>query len=858
VGAGATLYYPFQGVPSGTYQFAATWIVIPGLSTQAQFLIQDQNGATLATFTVDQTVAPGDFTQHGVAWKTIGSYTIPPYSPINGLTLAITNVGTSGNVSADAVQLNRTSVDDSIAIKPTDTVTLSVPAGCITTTAGAVAAVSGQTVTNLVGGSLLPPFSAVPKTLELGYNIEPESPGNAVLFYSNLAKRYEEPSNVVARDANGYPTKISGPFSQVTGLAVLGGDDAGKGRGVYNLPNGYYTVLWDGDGVRPASNFYLYSPYGGFTVTEVTAQVGAAGYTGSTGNARVFNLQATGGNYSPSLMFQFTGVAQDPADGNYWVSLQNLRVYPPNPTDPTGMTPWGLTDTPPKFHPNWLYQLGQASSIRVMDQMGTNSNLVGSFNHLKAQSALSYAFPYNVTVPVSQVQSYSGDPYFDTTQWIVIHITTSVPHNLYDGAGISMSGLGTATLSNGNSMSLDQGVFGGLHVLSPTDLLVPIGFGTNSVTMTNVLNPTKGTIAYQIGSLTPLEDIVDQCNQAGTNLWFNVPTCATNDCIDSMARYIAANLAKGKKVRVEYANECWNDGFVTRVFCVTQTYKMTGTAGTTDPVPFYVQQAKNCHDRFIAAFTAAGRPATDVVRVLGSYIDSGLTARLCDVAKPLSMQFDEVATAPYFINQAATEPTLMPIADLMTVGQGLDLVELNLRYSDFFQAYSANHKAVLRSKGFGSVKVVHYEGSLQTLTPYSTMVNAYQTSHAMNRHPRMFNIILAGFLQGLQNAGSTLINIFVLGQSLTAFGGVPDEWTTWFGWKQQAGTGNPTLDPINVSDPEANDQVKSEVGGAMHVWSSLAAQASTPPPPSKKKLIPGRNGQIRATGFPHGANRPSR
>lgn len=849
VGANASLLFPFQGVPSGTYQFAATWPVITGASTSAQFLIQDQNGSTLATFTIDQSVAPHEFTQYGVSWKTIGSYSVPPNSPINSLTLAITNAGTSGIVAADAVQMNRTSPDDSVKIQATDFVTLTIPAGILTTANGAVPTVTNQAVTNLVGGSLLPAFASVPKTLQIGYNVESDSAGSSTFLYSNLAHRYQEQGNVVARDANGYPTKMSGPFALITLGGSRGSDDGGKGFGVNCLPNGHYTVKWTGDGVRNAVNCDLIGSDGSYSASEVTSTVGASGYSGSpsAANSRVFHLQAGKGAFSPTLLLRLTSTDQDSSDGNSWISLQNLEVYPPDPSDPTGMTPWGLNQTPPRFHPSWLIRMGNVRSIRAMDQLNTNNNTIADFSHFKPQSFLTYNFPQTYySIPISKVQSYSGDPYFDTAKWVVLRITTSVPHGLSNGMAGTMTGAGTAVLSNGTTMSLDQGTFG-IHVQSPTEFLAPIGYGLNGVTMTNALTPTSATYSGQIGNMTPLADIVAQCNVANANLWFNVPTVATDACIDSIAQYIAAHLKPGLKVRVEYANECWNIGFVTYVYCQIKSYKINGVAGNNDYAPWYVRQAKNCHDRFLAAFTTAGR-ASDVIRVLGSNIDSGTTAGLCNLANSIGMQFDELATAPYQANIVSSEPTLMPIADLMSVGQGLDLFELNTLYGGYFQICSSIHKSVLQSKGFGAVRVVHYEGAIQNLTPLNSTLNAQLRSHAMNRNPRMFHITLSGILQGLQDAGSTMINFFVLGGGPVSSGGLPQEWATWFGWNQQPGTGDPILDAINISDPEANDQIKSEIGGAHQLWSSLATL-----PSRSKRLVAGRNGTVKAIGLPRGA-----
>ena len=80
------LYYSFAGdgsdvatwaftVTSGLYRVAATWAEYPNRATNAPFTIYD-GAVSLETVQVNQQLAPDDFTDQGVGWEILGTYTI--------------------------------------------------------------------------------------------------------------------------------------------------------------------------------------------------------------------------------------------------------------------------------------------------------------------------------------------------------------------------------------------------------------------------------------------------------------------------------------------------------------------------------------------------------------------------------------------------------------------------------------------------------------------------------------------------------------------------------------------------------------------------------------------------------------
>jgi hypothetical protein len=63
---------------------------------------------------------------------------------------------------------------------------------------------------------------------------------------------------------------------------------------------------------------------------------------------------------------------------------------------------------------------------------------------------------------------------------------------------------------------------------------------------------------------------IDLANRTHSDLWINVPHAATDDFVSALAQLIATQLARHKKVYVEYSNELWNDGFYQHRYAVEQ------------------------------------------------------------------------------------------------------------------------------------------------------------------------------------------------------------------------------------------------------------------------------------------------
>ncbi|SIN79215.1 VCBS repeat-containing protein [Singulisphaera sp. GP187] len=97
----STATWTFENLTPGQYLVAATWEPLINRATNAPYTILD--GATaVGTATVNQRLAPGDFSDSGASWRGLGIYTVTG----NSLSVRLTDLA-DGYVIADAMLLER-------------------------------------------------------------------------------------------------------------------------------------------------------------------------------------------------------------------------------------------------------------------------------------------------------------------------------------------------------------------------------------------------------------------------------------------------------------------------------------------------------------------------------------------------------------------------------------------------------------------------------------------------------------------------------------------------------------------------------------------------------------------------------
>jgi hypothetical protein len=807
--------WEFVALPAtDTFQAAVTWIADPSWSANVIYTVKDATGDVVAgPFSVSHKVAPASFTAEGRPW-----YTLPASIPTpadGGLTVELTN-GDGDILIIDAVRLARTSADAGIYVGPGDVATFTAPEGWATTDAGPLPAPTAVAAGNKSGAESLVPFDfGTPKTMPVGYNVLGATCGGPVPVLANVAKNAQFNEFFTETDALGNPTRFS---LHPNGTVLIGqqGDGNGLRRGYPAAEYGDWTVRWRGQ----PGELYL----GGSACVERTEL--ATSIDGI--QTRVYTFTPTP-NYCPSVFLWWDGAPAGP--GVWTTTATEIGVYGP-----------GIDAAdPPTFHPKALAKLPRGGSIRFMDALNTGLGSMRDVGDYLTPDRFSYFEPMRrVSVPIAEIRQYTGPlAPFNPENRSIIQVRTTTPHGLQDGQLVGLKDVGDATFSDGDVRNLGENAQPVAIRVDDTTILLEVARNIGGYpTMTNVI--TTGTLSYQVGGSSgngamPLLVCIDLCNELDCDLWLNTGNTVSDETATWLGQQVAAHLNPGLKVRFEFCNEPWNT-VVTRGYLTVLTSRLV-EGSYNDPYPGYVKRSGEVFALFEAAWTGAGRAASDALLVMGTNGSNGANADSI-IANSLAygVDFDVLAVAPY---QGTLDPfgwRTEPWLDFMTPEQCVDCYEATVELMGLdWSVTSARAQldaAATADEGshpafaamLRAVGVDGYEGGMNGLTPSGSLANFSERNYATQRHPRIYRVFLRQ-LQKYQDAGMGRFHqyAFNIGFGSYQFGGYPNMamWNAWPGLTTEPGTGDPTADAINLAEPLNLGSVRSEVGGAMLTWQSL-------------------------------------
>lgn len=854
--------YTFDGLAPGTYQIQASWT--PNVNRSHATVYKAYEGTNpIATFTVDQTVAPADATYTGVGFKTLGTATITgrklqvtisgptdgyaiadavvvklttpaiyreavsgnssyinrgtlPTAKVNGSSLSFsTPIWHTPDFDGDTNALPYLIYPLSTAVSARDTVTVSIPDGLLTTAAGPVGSVTDLAVTNKTGGKLLPALPNTARTLRIGYNLHPAL-SYPVCTYSNLMKGAESwltnDSTAFTYDSNGYPVfnKPSGVFCAVR-------------SGGYNLadPKGYpcgslgtYTLIWDSDGTGDC----ILQAANGVVATLLTADFGHA-----TNNKRTYQLSL---DSTVSPLPYFAGVYCQIVARTPGTPATNIRIYPPEID----------VSNPPKFHPEFVRMCQNSGTLRTMQMLGANSSTLVEYTDYPPQTQRSYQAPdnrqqmYNIT---------SIGPYTDTTNFsrvgdLPMLVTLDRPHNIVTGQIVVLNPPSTGPdpgrivihMSGGGYTELQ---YGGLVTLYVPGIMAPNQFATANQA-TAAITPVSPVYTYggkvQVSTVSvPPEDYVELLNLVpGCEAWVNVSQCASDDLVKQLFTMVGQRLGPGRRIYCEVGNEHWNTGpgFGAGFYWISLGQQLGG-----GPTFGYTIRSGHVHKVAKQALASVGRGG-DFRGIFGSQATvTGLTSVIVNTAKTQNppIPVDAVAVAPYTGTYPSSEASFNTIAGSLTVDQVLDILE-RFMLENWAAKLGADHFATANSVLPG-VEIIAYEGSLAGGYAGGTELIKALQSQAVSHHPRTYDILMYYF-QTLQDQGK--FDRFAYYSLIHPYGNEGSVSSTIYGayqaWNMKAGRGDgrdglyDTRPDLKGIPPGAVDLSKapSVIGGAINDW----------------------------------------
>ena len=853
--SGSTLVWPLEGLPPATYKLEITWPAIKwpahhpyaGSSKAAKVSVSDKTGAVLRSEALNQSVGPAgvaDPSRRGVIWHPLGSFTVA--GPENRLKVSLSNPG-AGLTIADAVRLTRTSPDTSVKIAPADVVTLDAPAGAIITAAGPSPAIEGRVIPH-AGGSLLPDPAPVKPAMPVGWNAGFEDNFGANLGHSDLLKRLVLPdgfSGVAASDAVGNPTALTaGSNGKATAmLAYRSPDGEANGPGapvLLNDPAGVWSIWYDdlAGGTTPPP--ILCNGYG--TPYPATGRPIAGR---ATGNRAYFHGVADPRATAPEVGVIVRGAARPNPDGTFPCPIRLRGVFPPDPTSGKVWT------NPPTWHPIHAARLA-IGPFRTVDLTGAAASNIAQFSDAASPSDLSFNATFTRSVPIGSIgDAPNPDGFFNPSVGATVQVTTTAPHGLNDMDGVILAtapggtlGLPTYTM-NGRPHAgygpLDN-LSTAVHVTGPstftftTNFNRPLTPGVGNFAMTNTLKPAGASVVKWIKPATPYADIIALAAQSGSPPWLTIPSNASDDLINRVAKLCLA-LPKGTPIRVEYSNETWNSYVSERAKFEIWSYSMGLSKSAYDYGASYLVRMKHCQDLFAAAFRADGREA-DLIRVCGSQQGHlGVTSSLASYAAAHAIPADELSIAPYLegapldATHGGIPPDLLDRFNTYTVPQNLDLIELLVEYGPLRDTFG-QHRAAIDAAGWkradGSpIRLTAYEGGFETVIPGLTIGHQAPTAtnlglrtQAVMRDPRMYRVARR-ILELAQLGGCSLWVEYRLGIKLGVI-----TWDKVNGTYEPHGTGDPAKDLANVFPWRDKARLASQVAGAYRDWSAALPRPS--------------------------------
>lgn len=758
---GYGMCWTFTVPAPGQYKVSATWPTWGDASTATPIKIYD-NTTLLGTWTVNQRVAPNDLNENGAWWEHVQTVTLA------STTLKIEIVGdvTNARIIADGVRVERIggatyhAYGDDVAGSGA---AYEVAAGDVPVATNAVVDVSRLGTSNAL---LSPP---VGRTLQVGNNITTTGAwGGPVKAYANLMRACWTGVTASGADANGYPT---GGDPGV--LVAQPTSNYFDGKTFPDVEPGTYTLKWDGPSVLRLTSI------NGSIVTLQSETL-----TGAADNVRVYTVAKAPGATAWGLDLSVRITSFNGGVPSNW------RLYPPNVA----------TDGSQKWHPQVLANLDKFTCLRFMSSIKINGSPIIDYADFGQSSYASYAWHAQSvrTVAITSIGGYDATDFWSNTGWKKYLVTTATAHNLREGEQIIFSHSGPIVIghSDGSTMDLRNAKLMA-HVVSSTTFAVAMRATAHVSVNAPFTDPGATVDVDRIPGIPPL-DCVELCNATGADLWMCVPHLATDACVTALFAMVAANLASGRKCYVEYSNECWNDlqDFSQYWWCAGKSNALGLTSGADDvqtqTLRYQCRRSAEVHTLARAAFVAAGRPATDAVRVLSTQLGlSSRTAAMATYSAAQGYQFDLLAGAPYPSNG----PRGVGGYDYedLTADQVADVFEAAiLSDHDGYLATWAEHRAALDAAGYTSVGLCAYEGQAEFGGLSAVTATQAKQSIAVAFHPRMANLDWS-YLKTSQDAGLTLHCVFGDFNSPSAFGGHEASlWWHYLGTLMRAGRGDGT------------------------------------------------------------------
>ena len=761
-----------------------------------------------------------------------------------------------------------------VTVAPGATVTFSAPAGCLVTAEGPTAAVTDGPVANHSGSSVLPQTPPADRTLKVGWNLAIGEDYSPMVLYADWMK-------LTHQEWGSYDwpkVSVEGPFHDQSGMPKLPSDNWRKwiagtiqpaylASGYPLMPAGKYVLRYKNlrDAFLCANGAYI------------TNDDPAQRFTKDGWSYKVYpDVPNTPGLCTTSMAVMIDTLGNADA---------RVELYDKHVEDPTN---------PPLFHPKALEKLAGSACHRTNihinegsplcdldDWMPEECNGYGYGDREAGRVGIVRFDPHNSS------QAPGGLPYarqslFDGSTVYAFKVTTAAPHGLKPGVFVKMY-VPTASdpgktyydmpMADGTTMPI---ALNGLMCfpLDATSFVVPNQSLPRSIA-TNT--PPAGTtlVRKRVACIPPRHhfDLANAVEGMGVHL--SIPHGSTDTASDQLADLAIATLQPGKKLWLEYTNEPWNWDMPYPQFhflrimgheMALQRQAVGDGSWFADfdkpRAYYYICRAGQHFERWIAKWTAAGRPRSDLTCVMGGLrLSPNSTLQYIQFADRMDssgrlpgepghtgpVPFDRISIATYM--GLAPEHSPSASYDRLTRAQSVDLADAFCDHlaAGFSGATLDQHLANIAGSSRPWVKLSCYEGGPSMMGGYGTNPTRSNRNATWNFEPRAVGQMLA--MLRLYDGKLDIVTKYGLGGVMGLEGDTKCYWA-YIGPDQSPGVGDGSDGKTNnrpyLTDPgtglavaqvdlaPGGNLLVSPVGEAVARWNGMDAP---PPPPNGARFI---------------------
>ncbi|HLU39360.1 MAG TPA: hypothetical protein VK081_08230 [Planctomycetota bacterium] len=275
--------------------------------------------------------------------------------------------------------------------------------------------------------------------------------------------------------------------------------------------------------------------------------------------------------------------------------------------------------------------------------------------------------------------------------------------------------------------------------------------------------PTPDYYSQATSRGVAVEYMILLANLLDADAWFCLPHLASEDYARQLGRTVAQGLEPGRRVYLEYSNECWNNAFVQARWCRDEGMRRQLSSNPFEAqLRFYSQRAIE----LMRVAHAELAPTHQVIRVLAAQNAGPWTGVAIMDWRDAWREAEALAVAPYFGDELGDPATQHQVAQWPTERVFAECwVDLERTF-----VATAEHARNARARG---LTLIGYEGGQHLVGWGGAQDNQTLTDLfiAANRHPAMFFLYMA-YLNRWEAVGGGPIAAYYST-------GAPSKWGSW-------------------------------------------------------------------------------